>query len=349
MKNSLKTTWEEAKKQFLARASYALNLFPKTPMQSINAQIDKALTEDPKRIIFVLAPRGAGKTTQVQSFRREHPEFRYLYRSYIKIDSFDFAFLHLTETKLRLFFLFTGILISYFLFPRLPGPAISPILLLTSLSLLKTFGHAIYILHETVDNLIKPRNKVVILEDLDRSLIDENQRWEFLANLWQNKRSYIVTLGYPPQDPKKKLELIENAIKLGGRIVEIPLNEQGNYELIKKLDPDFPFNLQENEHGWLSLFTFREMHLLFEQTQLKIASSKENKQIIYVELALNLLLAKINLTNQEFILDKITKEIHPPSPDKISPDQSHFIHSFCESLDPKAGITIAPAEVPELV
>ena len=358
MKYFLKNTWEEAKKQFLAKASYALNMFsmPGAEVHSIEAQVSRALQEDPQRIIFVMAPRGAGKTTQIRLFMQKHPEFDYRYKSYIKIDSFDFAFLHLTETRLRLFFLFTSILISYLVFPHLPGPAVGPILLLTSLSMLKTFGHAIYLLHETVDNLIKRKSKVVIIEDLDRSLIEENQRWEFLANLWQNKRSYIVTLGYSPQDPKRKLELIENAIKLGGHIIDIPLNEKGNYQLIKKLDPEFPFLLQQNDHGWLSLFTFREMHLLFEQVELQLEGrskiSKKEKQIVYIELALNLLLTKINLPNQEFIFDKKAEEIRKPPKDKVSADQIHFVDSFCESIDPKLGITIrqaALAGVPEPV
>jgi hypothetical protein len=92
--------------------------------------------------------------------------------------------------------------------------------------------------------------------------------------------------------------------------------------------------------------------MLFEQVDLQMKQTKEYKHLVYIEVALGLLLAKINLLNQEFIFDKEKKEIHKPPKEKISADPIHFINSFCESIVHELDITIAQAELtetPELV
>ncbi len=333
----------EIKRQFshssVASSSSALFAVSTNSEKSVKSQILEALKDRQKRLIFILSPKGSGTTTLIHSFMKENRQFFYRYRSFIRIESFDFAFLYLTGFKMRFFFFSLFTLVAYFLFPFVPGPAVMPILLIVAFFFLKSFGHMVYIMHEILDNLVFWKSKVYILEDLSKAPLDPNQKWEFLSSLWKNKRSYIITLGYSLQNPQERMGLIENAVKLGGIIIQSSIDEIASEEFIKKLEPDFPFAFSQQSHkayGWLSLFTFGDLKTIYEQVVLQQRGEgeieKNDKINLYVELTLSLLLAKLNLSNQEFIFDKEKKIVRMPPLDKLRPDQIHFLQSFSQSL-----------------
>lgn len=354
----IKSIFAELKKHLTNTPSYAFNIQATQPvfrsqLDYINTQIEKAVKEKPHQILFILAPFGGGKTTQIFDFFQRHPEHKMTYRSFTRINTLDFAFLHLTNYASRFFFILINSLLSLLLFYVFPKLTVLPIFFILSSFFTKSIGNQIYLLHETLSTFLLRRHKFIVIEDLERSPLGDNDQWAFLSNLWHLKRTYIVSLGYSPEEKEKVIKLFELAIKLGGTLVELPLNEAANYELIKKLDIDFPFHpsskdLSQNK-GWLSLFTFRELFMLREQTLLRVHAEKEFgrknlkphvKQLKYVEVSLLLLLDKINLTKREVVFVEKDKEILGFTKEKLQTYQYEYLHSFIQSIYPELGIKI---------
>lgn len=350
--------FKELKKHLTNTPSYAFNIQAtqpifRTQLDYINTQIEKAIKEKPNQILFILAPFGAGKTTQIFDFFQKHPEHQMIYRSFTRINTLDFAFLHLTNYASRFFFLLINSLLSVALFYTFPKLSVLPIFFLLSSFFTKSVGNQIYLLHETLSTWLNRRQKFVVIEDLERSPLGDADQWAFLSNLWHLKRTYVVSLGYSPEEKDKVIKLFELAIKLGGTLVELPLNESANYELIKKLDLDFPFHpsskdLSQNK-GWLSLFTFRELFMLREQALLRVHAEKEFgrkhlkphlKQIKYVEVGLMHLLEKLNLTKREIVFVEKDKEIVGFSKERLQNYQTEYLQSFFHSIYPELGIKV---------
>lgn len=350
--------WREVKKQLMNVPSFGVSNYevPKTAhlvLDCINAQIDKSIEENPKRIIFLLGPFGSGKTTQVQSFLKTHPAIRYKYFSAVKINSLDFAYLNLTNYGSRLAIILLCMLSAIYCFSCIPLLAALPILVIFASIFTKSFGNLLYIVHEVIDSLFQKRPKLVVIEDLERSSLSKADQWALLANLWQYKRSYIVTLGYAPEEKQARLQLIEYAIKLGGTIIEIPLSEEANFSMMKQVDPDFPFSFAKKDftenRGWLSFFTFREILVIREQVilklQLDVHSTDEklrtiDRQMKYIQFCLELLLEKLGLAHREFVFIEHTREIKGLTEKNIPEEQAHFLKSFIDSIRQDLGVKL---------
>ncbi|MGH2611516.1 MAG: hypothetical protein ACRDFB_00530, partial [Rhabdochlamydiaceae bacterium] len=157
--------------------------------------------------------------------------------------------------------------------------------------------------------------------------------------LWQLKRSYLIAIGYSADDKKAKLQMIENAQKLGGIIIEVTPYKGLNYFLIKQLDPDFPFTIDDNETSkkgaWITLFTPRELLMIQEQTMLRTLpdESTENKKKRSIHVCLELLLAKLELPKQQITYNDASNSLNHFSPKDLTPQQAYFLSSFTESLN----------------
>lgn len=348
--NTLRLILSEIRKQLMNIPSFVHSFTPSkadyNQLSQISDQILKAIQESPKRIIFLLAPFGAGKTTQIKHFCNKYSYFKYKYRSFIKINTIDFAFLHMTNYWSRLFFLFLNIGLALILMHYFPALGPLPFLLVIGVLFTKNFANLIYILHESIASLFM-KYKIVIIEDLERSSLSFFDQWGLLANLWQAKRSYIVTLGYAPDEREEALKLMEFSIKLGGVLIELPPNELAIFEMIKDLDPDFPFEFNKDQlldhRGWLSLFTFREMLSIHEQvllatSQLDLAVDLQNtskthkKQIKYLSLCFKYLMDKLGLKGREITFVEKTLQIKEVAQEVLEADQRYYLISFKDSI-----------------
>ncbi|MDE3046034.1 MAG: hypothetical protein KGJ02_05270 [Verrucomicrobiota bacterium] len=339
----------EIKKQLMNIPSFALNaetgeMLAEDHLEYVNKQIEAAIEQATERMVFLIGPFGSGKTTQLKYFFRQYPNLNYTYRSFVHVNSFDFALLHLANYWSRLFFLGLGVGLGVLAMKLFPVLSPLPFLLILSGFFAKTFANLIYIFHETVDNLFRRKPKIVVIEDLERSPLSPADQWSFLSNLWQYKRIYLITLGYPSVEKDKALKLIESAIKLGGTVIELPPNEKLNYEMIRKLDPAFPFQQMKKDKlenkGWMSMFTLREMLLLREQAILRSehAPSEEMRQLKYVEVAFQLLLGKLGLAKGEITFVEETRKIKGYTGKKLSSDETHYLESFIQSIRSELGI-----------
>jgi hypothetical protein len=180
--------------------------------------------------------------------------------------------------------------------------------------------------------------RIVVLEDLERSSLSQEAQGAFLANLWRYRRIYLIPLGYPPNEKKQILKLIEFSLKLDGVLIELLTRETTLYEFIKKLDSDFPFTHREKDiaenKGWLSLFTFRELQLLYSQVHLRLGLeySQEQKRLKYVDTAFALLVEKLDLAKQEITFVEAEQTLKGFSKEKLSSEQTHYLESFIQSI-----------------
>ncbi|HEY4254972.1 MAG TPA: hypothetical protein VGM34_01330 [Chlamydiales bacterium] len=310
-------------------------------MDDLNAQIGQAIESCSERLIFLLGPFGSGKTTQLQYFFKTHPQFRPKVRSFIKINTLDNAFLHLTNYFSRFSFfslvLVAAAAIGFTSF--IPQLGVLPVLLLISaLFFMKSVGNLVYLFHETVSSFFQSKKEIVVIEDLERSSLSLEEQGAFLANLWRYQRIYLIPLGYPPNEKKQILKLVELSLKLDGILIELLVREPTLYEFIKKLDSDFPFvhlekDIAENK-GWLSLFTFRELQLLHSQVKLRLGSLyvKEQKQLKYIDTAFALLAEKLDLAKKEITFIETERTLKGFSKEKLSSEQVHYLDSFIHSI-----------------
>lgn len=310
----------------------------------LQKQIEKAVQERKHYLIFLLGPFGSGKSTVVNYFVSKHPNYKFINKSFIKINTLDFAFLRLTSYWSRTVFFWIGMLLAIGLIRLVPQMGALPFMLFLIYFFVKNWGNLIYILHEVLDNLFSHRLTISILEDLERSSLNLNDQWAFLANLWQHKRTYIIPLGYSSDDKEGKFKMMEYAMKLDGEIIEIYLDEKVNYEILKKLDPDIPFQLDKEDkeyEGWLSLFTPREMLMIEEQARLRAVSPHLNKQTKYIHICLEFLCKKLGIPEEEIIFDEKTKEIRKTLPKEYSSEQIHYLESFTRSIIPELGLKMS--------
>ncbi len=339
----LQAIWKEVQKQLTNTPSFSLKI-PKIEksqeehLEHLDEQIEKALKDSKNRLVFLVGPFGSGKSTQIQYFLHKHPNLRYLHKSLVKVNTLDFAFLHLTNYKSRLFLMMIFSTLALLLMNFIPNSAALPFLVIIGFFFVKNSGNLVYILHEALDNLFSGKDRLVILEDFERSPLGKLDQWALLANLWQFKRSYLIALGYSTDDKKAKLQMIENAQKLGGIIIEIAPHKGLNHLLIKQLDPLFPFSIDEKEENkkgaWMSLFTLREMLMIKEQASLRnlATSLPENKQKQYIHVCLEFLLEKLELPKHQIIYNEKKHALMHFSPKGLTPEQAFFLSSFEESI-----------------
>lgn len=307
-------------------------------MDHLHKQIEKAMTTNQSPLIFLVGPFGSGKTTQIHHFIHEHPTFNYTYKSFVKVNQLDLAFLQLTNYLSRLGFLVLIILSAMMVMRLIPGSAPLPFLVITVYFFVKNAGNLVYILHEACDNFFSRKQRVVIIEDLERSSLSEADQWALLANLWLFKRTYLISLGYSSNDKQARLKALEYAQKLGGAVVEIFPYKLLNFSMIKNIDADFPFDIDQKEPSqkgdWMSLFTPREMLLVQEQVALKTVfnPTPEYKKLQYIRVFLELILSKLELSRREIFYDEKTRELKPLASETMSPEQTYFITSFAESI-----------------
>jgi|GEM_PF-5419138 hypothetical protein len=354
MLSSLKKIVKEVYRQLANTPSFARSKPPSCTLHNgqqdqINQQIEKALKSHPERLVILLGPFGSGKTTQIHHFMRTHPHYNYFYKSFVKIESLDFAFLHLTRYLTHMFSLLLIISLSIFFMWDFPGTIPLPFLLIASYFFIKNPGNLLYILHEACDNFFLRKHRVVIIEDFERSSLSFTGQWALLANLWQYKRSYIVSLGYSADKKNEKLKMVEYAMKLGGTVIEIPINNAFNYTLIEQQSVPFPFDLKAlSSHltgGWISLFTPREILMIREQLSMRTQGTLSNlnaeeQQLRFVHIWSDFLIDKLELAHREFAFNEEKKEIKAFSPGNLSPEQRCYLESFATSSMPQLSLKL---------
>jgi hypothetical protein len=310
-------------------------------LKANNQQIIKGIKG--KKMIFLIGPYGCGKTTQIDFFLKTNPEFSYDYKSFERIQTIEFSFLHLTSFVSRALFLFLSSTFGVFLIKFLTPIAALPISLVLIYFFVKNIPNLMYIFHEAMSNVLKQKPKLVIIEDLERSALDLKTIWVFLANLWQYKRTYLVSLGFPVDDIQEKQKIIENAMKLSGFIVDISNDERINFEIISTLDTQFIQFFDERQvnqiSGWLSLFTPREMIIIHDEIQRTCRKRTQNPpdiRCVYVSTFFKYLLQKFELDPHKVSLDFETSEIKILDDRQLPPEATHYLDSFSASLKKEA-------------
>lgn len=341
--NQFSSLMKEIYKQLTNTPSFVEHRLPplkyKGRLDAYNRQIDQALKDQKKGLIFLIGPYGSGKTTQFNYFTQVHSTHEVIYKSFEKIDSVDFAFLHMTSFLSRTLFLFLSVLLGTTLVKLLPESGALPLSLLFIYFFVKNVPNLLYIFHETITSIFNKSPKYIIIEDLERSSLGSTGMWVFLANLWQYKRFYIVSLGYPVEDIKAKQSMIENAMKLEGCIIDFVNDELLNVEVIDAKDSSFTacfdVGMAYDKSSWISLFTPREMLIIHQEIRgsLQKESKKDvNASLLQVNIFLKYLLQKIQIDPRLAEFNGKTHQVDLLSEQKLSPEAEHYIQSFSNSV-----------------
>lgn len=351
--NSLKYIFHEAKKLITNNQSTSHKI-PYAPeeKEAINQELEQAICESRSKLIFLVGPFGAGKTTQLEAFSAKHKNRRLLIRAFDRVESLDFAYLNLTGILSRLFFLILAMAFTVLITKELPASSALPFTLVLVYFFTKNLPNLMYIFHEAMDSLFRMSDKLVVIENLDHSSLSEDTRWVFLANLWHFRRVYLISLGYPVGDQKEKKKIFERVMELDGTIVEVRKNEQVNYEVIKNLDADFPFlaphRPDQSELNWLSLFTPGEMLLIRERVlvasaerRLQKRAGSEEKRLLYIQICLEHLLQKLEIKDESVRFDEKTREIRLHSGAELGDEKMQFLKSFVVNIIPDLQVVIS--------
>lgn len=325
--------------------------------EEINHQMEEAM-KDNCPLIFLLGPLGVGKTTQCRYFCKNQTAYPCIWKTFSKINNLEFAFLNLTSLTSRFIFISIAFLLGVLAVYVLPPTGALPFMLTLAYLFAKNSSNLIYILHEALYSFFHLSPKIVVIDDLERSSLSFNDQWALLANLWQTKVIYIVCLGYPPDAADTKDKMIEYAMKLNGRIIEIIPDEKTNYHILKQFNGDNPFKIllyKGKEGGWMTLFTPREIQILFnlayshakqEGDMRGLPAGKWDIKIIAVNLFLKHLIHKFRWNDCEALFDQHKREIQVYNHPNILPHELFHLMSFTESLefDPPISLNLHPSQ-----
>ena len=309
-------------------------------MDQINRQIEEVIQRDPERLIVLLGPIGCGKTTQTNYFFQKYPKYHYRYKSLVKMDKLDLAFLHLLNFFGHFFFILLFFSLAVFFMWQFPVLAPLPILLILGYFLIKNPGTLVYITHEAIDTLFTCKDRIIILDDFERSSLSSSDQWALLANLWKYKRIYLILLGYSPLEKQAKLKIMEQVMKLEGIIIEIPLDKDLNLRLIQQRKVPLPFDidsLSQPENNWIALFTPREILMIGQQLALLIKTEKSSEEFQQkcVQIWFDFLLINLGIDSKNILLDLKKNEIQGLSMENLSSQQKLYLKSFIDSMSPK--------------
>lgn len=343
-----KNIWNEINLQLTDTPSFIKKTFSRDPysepqLDQMAAQLEKTFGDPDKKLIFLIAPHGEGKTTFIHYVLQKNPHIASTYKSFIKIRDLDFAFLHLTSLPGRFCFIVLSLIFTYFLVTLLPPAGALPILLALGYFFAKNVANIIYVFYNTVNNLVTQREKLIIIEDLERSSLSTNDQWALVSNLWQNKRRYLISIGYPSDQKQEKLKIFEYIMKLKGTIIEINIPNEMKLEIAKGEFPELPFrSLPQKLKGkpnWLSLFTPQELLIVGEEVSLKAFESPDlAKQLTYVVFCLDWLTRKLELKKEEIFFDWQTREIRSLCYEDLPQEKRYYLESFIETIDPSLQI-----------
>jgi hypothetical protein len=111
---------------------------------------------------------------------------------------------------------------------------------------------------------LKNRPEIVVIDDLDRSSLAEEDKWALLSNVWKHKIKHLVLVGYTRES--SKVDLLELASKLGGKTSYLPIDQEVNYSIATEKDLDFPFDRgKKNELDWMNYIAPRDLSLIISE------------------------------------------------------------------------------------
>src|SRR3990167_8913186 len=107
----IRNVFLEIRKQLLNIPSFAKDFqkeekyIAQEQLEGVNKHIEKAIKNFPDKIVFILAPFGSGKTTQLKYFFKKYRKLKPKYHSCVRLNTLDFAFLQLVSYTSRFIFL----------------------------------------------------------------------------------------------------------------------------------------------------------------------------------------------------------------------------------------------------
>ncbi|MFA5162772.1 MAG: hypothetical protein WC421_11085 [Elusimicrobiales bacterium] len=217
-------------------------------------------------IIFVLGEWGSGKTFQLLSYRNKSAKngVNIEYCSFWGVHTVQEALLHTIPPRKRLsaFVLLLALLLASYL------SGITQALLssnLTILSIALTLFFAILLISArwkiiytvmamfTTKLDVVGQQRIVVLDDLERSGLNQSEQWRLLLSLWKCNTQYIIPIGYGMG--QSDYEWRDMAAKLHGKVIELPVSNAAKFELLKKEGPKFLYRYE----GWIDYLTPRDI------------------------------------------------------------------------------------------
>jgi len=261
-------------------------------------------------LIFVSGEWGAGKTYQLFCYKNKFPEQNIEYFSFWGVHSVQEALLLTIPLFQRFFASASLLLFLVFLYAcppcrdlisKAPGfnwsllsviAAIIVVIILIPTKWKVIYAILAYLSHP-LGSAQSPR--IVILDDLERSGLSEEEQWRVLLSLWKYQVQYIIPIGHGSET---QAIAWKNAIaKLHGLTVFLPTPVEAKIELLKYKWPVAPF---KDYSGWLEAFTPREILSIYERWfYLTEDKPKFAYLIIFIKIAFDTLLDKLPIPGEK--------------------------------------------------
>jgi hypothetical protein len=112
--------------------------------------------------------------------------------------------------------------------------------------------------------------------------------WALLSNLWIYRCKYIVALGFKTEP--ERLDLLEVISKLGGSLIELPLNAHVTQKIMLDMDPAFPFKPLDNPaEDWMKELPPRRISATKSEVDHFDEKSQLKRSMLYIYFCFNAL------------------------------------------------------------
>lgn len=240
-------------------------------------KLSSALHSKEETPIFLLGEFGSGKTTHIRELIKNEKDFNFYELSFFSIRTLEEAYMKLVPTQDKFLTLVIGIVLTFITYQKFSSPPWTYIFPLLGIYFLSSKTRFVYIVSQIARGLGSRR--IIIIDDLDRSSMAENEIWAFLAHLVQYKTKYIICLGF--NTIEDRINKIAQIGKLNGRFIELPLNQRVTHGIIKGLYPEFPFVV----HRTFESLNPRELIAIGEQVAVhSVSNSTIERKLIWIKL-----------------------------------------------------------------
>ncbi len=265
----------------------------------------KAFLEKHNKTVFIIGEWGAGKSAFSDRAVREiclNDKYYTKKISFFGISTLDEAYSHIAPKHWKIFFSIYYFIISVMVifyneiyFKKLIGFDYSsysailyfiflivPFIFATNKLKISYIYNCIF---ESIELWFDNKIKVIILDDLDRSSLKEEDRWALLSNLLRYRRKYIVPFGYSKNENKNNIiEMIEklNAKSYQLEVIPVILNNILYKKIFNKKD-NFPFIIKETNSlpkdvEFIRIFNTREIIETIEYFEFILHFNLNNKK-----------------------------------------------------------------------
>jgi energy-coupling factor transporter ATP-binding protein EcfA2 len=247
--------------------------------------------------VCIVGPWGSGKSTLAKTFtdsNENKKEYSIRWASFASITHLSHAFYQLTFRRTWLYTLvFVTCLFGLAIYLKFNiEPNISILALAFTFLFFYTMKARLAYIFLSLIMLLKGKNNLVVIDDLDRCSLSFSEQFALLSNLFPWRHKYIVTYGY--HDNSQVSEIFELVKKLDIPYILVYPEPERIVDYAKFLDERFPFSAEE----WMSALSFRDIETVVTMVKNRDHMlQKHEVKLVYIRTMFDLWCKKFNVEN----------------------------------------------------